>query len=58
MNAEQASKKVMRKPTVLMLSGRPPSLGERATAPSGSAGVLALACMHKEDGRNTGSPAR
>ena len=38
--------------------GRLPAVGKRATrAPTGSAGVLAVACMEEGIGRNTGSPA-
>ncbi len=33
-------------------------LGEKATAPSGSVGVMASACMEEEIDRNTGSPMR
>jgi len=39
--------------------GRPPPLGKRARrAPGGSAGVVATACMHMGERRNTGSPRR
>ena len=39
--------------------GRLPPVGKRATrAPTGSAGVLAVACMEEGSGGNTGSPAR
>ena len=39
--------------------GRPPPLGKRARrAPSGSAGVVATACMHRGERRNTGNPRR
>jgi hypothetical protein len=31
-------------------------LGETATAPSGSVGVMASACLEEEIDRNTGSP--
>ena len=38
--------------------GRLPAVGKRAMrAPTGSAGVLAVACMEEGIGRNTGSPA-
>ena len=38
--------------------GRLPAIGKRATrAPTGSAGVLAVACMEEGTGRNTGSSA-
>ena len=38
--------------------GRLPAVGKRATrAPTGSAGVLAVACVEEGIGRNTGSPA-
>ena len=33
-------------------------LGETATAPSGSVGVMASACLEEEIDRNTGSPMR
>jgi hypothetical protein len=36
--------------------GRPMPLGETATAPSGSVGVMASACLEEEIDRNTGSP--
>ena len=40
------------------IRGRPPSLGEASDrALSGSAGVVATACLHKEIDRNTGSPS-
>ena len=38
--------------------GRPMPLGETATAPSGSVGVMASACLEEEIDRNTGSPMR
>ena len=56
-NAEQASKRVMRKPTRSRIRGRLPFLGKRAKrAPKDSAGVLARACIQEEDRCNTGSP--
>ena len=58
LNAEQASKRVTRKPTRLNNGGRLPAVGKRATrAPTGSAGVVAAARVEEGDGRNTGSPA-
>lgn len=57
-NAEQASKRVMRKPTPLNLEeGRRRWEGE-SDGPSGSAGVVATACTHTGMERNTGSPPR
>jgi hypothetical protein len=65
-NAEQASKRVTRKPTRLF-NGEGRRCWERAgprayrgerRRPSDSAGVVATACMHKEMTRNTGSPTR
>ena len=39
--------------------GRLPAVGKRAPrAPTGSAGVLAVACVEEGIGRNTGSPGR
>ena len=56
-NAEQASKRVMRKPTPPLKRGRLAAVGKRATrAPTGSAGVLAAACVQEGDSSNTGSP--
>jgi hypothetical protein len=37
--------------------GRPLPLGEIATTPSGSAGVIASACLEEEIDRNTGNPS-
>lgn len=56
-NAEQASKRVMRKPTRL-INGEGCHRGgsEREIAPCDSAGVMATACMKEEDRCNTGSP--
>ena len=57
-NAEQASKETLRKPTRRQYGeGRRPCGKRATTAPSGSAGVMAAACMHKEIDRNTGSPS-
>ena len=48
-NAEQAPKRVMWRPTRPLKRGRPLSLGKRAKqAPSGSTGVLAAARMRRE----------
>ena len=58
LNAEQASKRVTRKPTRPDYGGRLPAVGKRATrAPTGSAGVMAAARVEEGNGRNTGSPA-
>ena len=46
-NAEQASKRIMRKPTRLVFWGRPSSLDRIAIASNGSAGVVASACMEE-----------
>jgi hypothetical protein len=55
-NAEQASKRVMRKPTLLNLGeGRRLQVG-MSEAPEGSAGVMAMACMKEEICGNTGNP--
>ena len=57
-NAEQASKSMMRRLTRRCIWGRLPATGKRATqAPVVSAGVLALARMEEEGNSNTGSPA-
>ena len=54
LNAEQASKRVTRKPT-RRNRGRLPAVGKRATrAPTGSAGVMAAARVEEGIGRNTG----
>jgi hypothetical protein len=55
-NAEQASKILMRKPT-FGTEGRLPSLDVMTSEEpaSDSAGVVATACMHTETWRNTGS---
>ena len=56
-NAEQASKSAMRKPTRSRIRGRLPSMGKRAIpAPIDSAGVVATACIQEEDRCNTGNP--
>ncbi len=58
-NAGQASKRVMRKPTRRHPRGRLTLAGKRATrAPAGSAGVVAAARMEEGGGSNTGSPWR
>ena len=58
-NVEQASKTITRMPTKSAAWGRPASVGKRAKrAPTGSAGVLTMACMKEEDRSNTGSPRR
>ena len=57
MNAEQASKRVMQEPTRLRYGEGRRCWGRRTTrAPNGPAGVVAMACMHKGERRNTGSP--
>ena len=57
MNAEQASKRVIQEPTRLIFGEGRRRWGRRATrAPSGPAGVLAMACMHTGERCNTGSP--
>ena len=56
MNAEQASKRTMRKPTWLYFREGRRWRGSRATAPVGSAGVVATACIEEEIASNTGSP--
>ena len=58
MNAEQASKRDNAEADPSGFRGRPSSLGEKATAPNGSAGVVAPACMEEGIDRNTGSPTR
>ena len=47
-NAEQASKSDNAEADLPRLQGRPPSLGEIATAPNDSAGVVAPACVEKK----------
>ena len=56
MNAEQASKGHVAEADPPEFRGRPMPLGETATAPSGSVGVMASACLEEEIDRNTGSP--
>ena len=57
--AEQASKRSDAEAAPPLKRVRLPAVGKRATrAPTGSAGVLAVACMEEGIGRNTGSPAR
>jgi hypothetical protein len=56
-NAEQASKRTMAEADPPEFRGRPMPLGETATAPSGSVGVMASACLEEEIDRNTGSPS-
>ena len=57
-NAEQASYTRAAEADPPLKRGRLPAVGKRATrAPTGSAGVLAVACMEEGIGRNTGSPA-
>ena len=56
-NVEQASKRVMRKPTHLNFGeGRCPSGETSDMRPMDSAGVVTSACMQEEVVRNTGSP--
>jgi hypothetical protein len=57
-NAEQASKRDVAEADPSELWGKPMPLGETATAPSGSVGVMASACLEEEIDRNTGSPTR
>ena len=52
MNAEQASKADVAEADPPGFRGRPPPLGEIATAPNGSVGVVAPACMEEEIDRN------
>jgi hypothetical protein len=47
-NAEQASKRNVAEADPAEFRGRPMPLGETATAPSGSVGVLASACLEEE----------
>jgi hypothetical protein len=47
-NAEQASKRDDAEADLPGLQGRPPSLGEIATAPNDSAGVVAPACVEEK----------
>jgi hypothetical protein len=56
-NAEQASKRNVAEADPAEFRGKPMPLGETATAPSGSAGVMASACLEEEIDRNTGSPS-
>jgi hypothetical protein len=56
-NAEQASKRNVAEADPAEFRGRPMPLGETATAPSGSVGVMASACLEEEIDRNTGSPS-
>jgi hypothetical protein len=55
-NAGQASKRQMRKPTHCYAGEGRGGRARRATAPDPSAGVVAAACMDMEIDRNTGSP--
>ena len=48
MNAEQTSKDIDAEADPSPFRGRPSSLGEKRHAPSGSAGVMAPACLQKE----------
>src|SRR2546422_8522012 len=43
-------------PYTTLFRSRPLPLGQTSDGPSGSAGVLATACMHTGSERNTGSP--
>jgi hypothetical protein len=57
-NAEQASKRKMRKPTDPILREGRRCEGRRTTyAPRSSAGVRASACIETDDQRNKGSLA-
>jgi hypothetical protein len=47
-NAEQASKRDVAEADPAEFRGRPMPLGETATAPSGSVGVMASACLEEE----------
>ena len=56
-NVEQASKTVMRMPTQSAAWGRLASVGKRAKrAPTGSAGVLTMACMERGRQEQHGKP--
>jgi len=56
-NAEQASKLASWQPTQQMGGEGRRDEGLRATAlPCPATGVMATACLHREDGRNTGNP--
>ena len=57
MNAEQASKRVMRKPTWLRFREGRNRSNKMSEAFGWSAGVMAMACMQEEIWRNTGSPS-
>ncbi len=48
MNAEQASKTLVAEADPAEFRGRPSPLGRIATAPNGSVGVMASACMEEE----------
>ena len=48
MNAEQAPKRHVAEADPASFWGRPMPLGETATAPSGSVGVVASACLEEE----------
>ena len=48
MNAEQASKRDVAEADPAEFRGRPMPQGETATAPSGSVGVMASACLEEE----------
>ena len=57
-NAEQAPKRAMRKPTRLNYGEGRRSVDETSDKrPWDSAGVVALACMYMGTDRNTGSPS-
>jgi hypothetical protein len=56
-NAEQAPKRDVAEADPPEFRGRPMPLGETATAPSGSVGVMASACLEEEIDRNTGNPS-
>ncbi len=57
MNAEQASKTLVADADPAEFRGRPLSLGRIATAPSGSVGVMASACMEEESVGTREAPA-
>jgi hypothetical protein len=57
-NAEQASKRVTWEPTRLNFGeGRGRWTRRTTLATSGPTGVMAMACTHRENRRNTGSPS-
>jgi hypothetical protein len=57
-NAEQAPKRDVAEADPSELWGRPMPLGETATAPSGSVGVMASACLEEEIEPKHGKPSQ